>query len=349
VWGADDDEPLHCVQVQQITHDVRTFTFETDQPRLAKHEPGQYMVLGVDTGAATAERCYTISSPPTRPARLAVTVKREPGGLVSNWLHDHLRPGMTVRARGPLGSFTTANYPAQRYLLLSGGSGATPMMSTLRTFFDLASPVDVAYVHSARTPADILFRRELDSMTLGTIGRPSMTVTHFCENHSEDELWSGPMGRVDAESLAQVVPDIRTREVFACGPPAYLDAVRQIMSVLDVPTERYHEETFAFAPVGVATPPEASALSGSGFNVEFARSGRTAQWEPGTTLLATAAKAGVLVPTSCGQGLCGTCKVTKLAGDVDVSHQGGIRPKEIAAGKLLACCSVPTSDVVLDI
>ena len=369
-----EDQILECVQVQHVTHDVRTFVFEAIEPGLAQHQPGQYLVLGIEIAGEIVERCYTISSPPTRPARVAVTVKREPGGLVSNWLHDHLGTGGRVTARGPHGSFSVARHPAERYLLLSGGSGATPMMSTLRTFFDLGLPVNVAYLHSARTPADILFRHELDWMCASTTTRPTITVTHVCERSTREEAWFGETGRIDAAILARAVPDIARREVFACGPAPYLEAVRQIVAALGVPTQRYHEESFVAAwpsaqpadrsrpdialapapqPLSTSTSvPATGSVSSSAqvqtLSVEFARSQRQVECAPGTTLMTAAAQVGVKIPSSCGQGMCGTCKLTLLAGQVEMTHQGGIRPKEIAAGKILPCCSVPTTAVVLD-
>ncbi len=69
---------------------------------------------------------------------------------------------------------------------------------------------------------------------------------------------------------------------------------------------------------------------------------------PGTTVLQAAAQAGVNIPSSCGTGLCGTCKSGLLSGRVEMNHQGGIRPREIAQDKFLPCCSTPDGDVVVD-
>lgn len=105
------------------------------------------------------------------------------------------------------------------------------------------------------------------------------------------------------------------------------------------------------APAPESAPPSASGPSSSAgqtYVVKFARSQRQVECTPGTTLLAAAAQAGVTIASSCSQGMCGTCKLTQLSGEVEMNHQGGIRAKEIAAGKILPCCSVPTTDVVLD-
>ena len=81
---------------------------------------------------------------------------------MSNWLHDHLSAGMSVRTLGPAGVFSNALHPAERYLFLSAGSGITPLMSMARTHRDLCDDRDIVFVHNARTPDDIIFERELD-------------------------------------------------------------------------------------------------------------------------------------------------------------------------------------------
>ncbi|MGI5473162.1 FAD-binding oxidoreductase [Streptomyces sp. CA-132043] len=134
------DGLLVCKHRHDVTADVRTFVFAPTEPRLFRHDPGQFLTLVLDIDHRPVERCYAISSPPTRPDLVAITVKRVPDGLVSNWLHDHLTPGTTVRARGPLGRFSCARHPAPKYLFLSAGSGVTPVMSMTRTLYDLTHP-----------------------------------------------------------------------------------------------------------------------------------------------------------------------------------------------------------------
>ena len=80
VWGEDDSATLVCRQVQDVTHDVKTFLFEPAEPALFQHEPGQFVTLQLEIDGRPVSRCYTISSPPTRPHLLGITVKRQPGG-----------------------------------------------------------------------------------------------------------------------------------------------------------------------------------------------------------------------------------------------------------------------------
>lgn len=327
-WG---DGMLVCKQIHDATADVRIFVLEPAEPRLFRHDPGQYLTLLLDIDGRPVERCYTISSPPTRPDLVTITVKRVPGGLVSNWLHDHLTPGTTVPARGPLGQFSLTRHPAPKYLFLSGGSGVTPVMSMTRTLYDLAQPVDVVFVHSARAFDDIIFRDELDFIAATA---PNFRVKHVLDDHGE---------QLSPQLLREIAPDLLEREVFTCGPAGYMKAVRSMLTAEGFDMARYHEESFSLGnPVAVEHD------TGQGFKVELSRSGRTIECDAGTSILAAASREGITLPTSCGQGVCGSCKTTLLAGTVDMQHKGGIRPREIADNKILLCCSKPRDNVVID-
>ena len=107
-WGDDDQTVLVCSAVATVTHDVKNFVFEHQDDRVFQFEPGQYLTLMLDIDGHKMNRCYTISSPPTRPHRVAITVKRVNDGSVSNWLHDNVVPGFKIAAMAPLGAFTLA-------------------------------------------------------------------------------------------------------------------------------------------------------------------------------------------------------------------------------------------------
>ncbi len=358
VWGEDDHSTLVCRRVQDITHDVRTLLFEPAHPALFQYEPGQFVTLKLQIDGRPIDRCYTISTSPTRPHLLGITVKRQPGGLVSNWLHDTMAPGHRISAEGPFGVFTPVHHPSAKYLFLSGGSGITPVMSSTRTLFDLGSDADVVFVHSARTPSDIIFRRELEMMA-STM--PSLRVHHVCERDAPLEPWGGLRGLLSVPMLQLLAPDLSERVVFCCGPAPYMAAVRRMLGELGFDMQNYHEESFVFEDLTVkelidsATDDVPADEGGQGavpkaktYTVEFVRSGRSFTCADDENVLDAAFRAGLIPPSSCGQGMCGTCKTTVLSGDVDMQHMGGIRPREIAKNRILICCSKPLSDLAID-
>lgn len=343
VWDDSAEQLLVCRGIVPVTEEISTFVFEALEPRFFRHLPGQYLTLTVDIDGQLVSRCYTISSPATRPYALSISVKREPGGLVSNWLHDHLRVGDRVRATGPLGSFTFAEHPAAKYLFLSAGVGITPSMSMIRTLHDLAEPSDVVLVHSVRSPEHIVFRSELNHLASSD---PNLRVVITCEDAGNDS-WDGRRGRLTSDLLAEIAPDLHEREIFLCGPAAYMAAAQELLTAAGVDAARIHIESFVFdvveAPSGDAAGADAAA-----FSVQFTRSNQTVQCASDGTVLQAAIAAGIRVPSSCGGGMCGTCKTTLVRGSVDMKHDGGIRPKEIAQGKILLCCSKPLEDLIVE-
>ncbi|WP_018156477.1 hybrid-cluster NAD(P)-dependent oxidoreductase [Demetria terragena] len=337
------DGVLLCTAIDDITHDVRSFTFAIPGGSGLDFDPGQYLTLNLPVDGAYAERCYTISSTPTRPEALTITVKRVPGGPVSNWLHDHLSVGDTVFARGPFGDFSLAHHPADHYLFLSAGSGITPTMSMLRSLVDRADSTQVTFVHSARTPDDIIFRAELAELA----GYANVNIAILCEDDAPHEVWEGPRGRLNPLALLTACPQLLTTEIFTCGPPPYMAAVRELADLLGVDPARYHQESFLLGADDTGQSEVTSTTSVS-HQVTFQRSGRVIECAESTPLLTAAAHAGLSLASSCGEGVCGTCKLDLLEGDVDMQHAGGIRPREIAAGKILMCCSTPCTDLVID-
>lgn len=352
-WTSDDEETLVCCQVREETHDVKSFFFMSREGRTFVFEPGQFLTLELEIGGETINRCYTISSAPTRPHTISITVKRVPGGKVSNWLHDNLRVGESLRVLGPAGIFTCAHRPSGKYLFLSAGSGITPLMSMSRTHHELGEDRDIVFVHSARTPDDIIFARELD---LIASNQRRFRTAFVCERIGQRTNWSGVTGFLSLPLLALIAPDFMEREIFTCGPAPYMEAVRKMLAEAGFDRGRYHEESFSFEET-VAPQPDANGSSvaasdapvvGERFAVSFAKSRRDIECAADQHVLDAARQAGVRLPASCTQGMCGTCKVKLVSGQVEMRHNGGIRQREIDQGMVLLCCSKPLTDLVID-
>jgi glycine betaine catabolism B len=375
-WDSDADETPVCCQIRQETHDVKSFFFCAPSGRAFVFEPGQFITLELEIDGESVNRCYTISSPPTRPHTISITVKRVPGGKVSNWLHDNLHVGAQVRVLGPAGEFTCARLPAQKLLFLSAGSGITPLMSMSRAYHELGEDSDVVFVHSARTPDDIIFARELD---LIASNQANFRTAFVCERVGARTNWPGVMGFLTLPLLKLIAPDFLEREIFTCGPAPYMQAVRNLLEEGGFDRSHYHEESFSFETPGelaaqlttahvadalrsaesfveareqsVAFAPESEPVSmdtETKFKVSFARSNREIECGSDQRVLEAAKKAGVRLPASCTQGMCGTCKVKLVSGEVAMKHAGGIRQREIDQGMVLLCCSKPLTDLVID-
>ena len=209
--------------------------------------------------------------------------------------------------------------------------------------------MDIIFVHAARSPADIIFRHELDLMARHM---PRLRIAHVCESAAGESHWPGFLGRLSPPMLRLIATDFTEREIFCCGPAAFMAAARAMLGEAGFDMSRYHQESFDFSDLALSAEPAAAPLAPSaitgGFRIEFAQSERVIECGADTTILSAARAAGLTLPSSCTRGMCGTCKSTMLSGTVEMRHAGGIRQREIDQGRVLLCCSKPTSNVVID-
>ncbi|MFB2550852.1 2Fe-2S iron-sulfur cluster-binding protein [Ensifer soli] len=348
-WN-DRQQMLECISVTAETADVMTFAFRSERPGWFRYLPGQFVTLELPVGPEPVMRTYTLSSSPSRPFSIAVTVKAQNNSIGTRWMFDTLRPGMRLKAFGPLGDFSFVRHPGEKYLFISAGSGVTPMMSMTRWMADSAPLSDVAFVSCARRPDDLLFRAELEVLS-GQM--PNMALGFIVEGHAPRDGWHGLRGRIDATKLALLSPDFRERTVFCCGPEPFMRGVRAVLEAAGFDMARYHEESFQ--PACAPDPAELAARAGAAgqeqagtATITFALSGKDAACLPGQTVLQTARAAGVRIGAACESGLCGTCRVMKISGEVEMNHNGGILDDEIEEGYILACCSRPRGDVQIE-
>lgn len=255
--GARPRQRVRCVQVMNETANVRTFRFAPVTPGRFEYLPGQFMTVEIEAAGEILRRSYTIASSPTRPGLLEITVKRVPGGRVSNWLHDHLRVGDEVTVGTPAGKFSCELGPkADKLLFISGGSGITPVMSMARFIHDNADPRDVVFLYSARNESDLVFKDELAYIA----ARCRHFRTVFTLTNAPAD-WRGFRGRISAAMIEDAVPDFRQRAVFLCGPTPLMETVRQALGSMSFPMASFHAESFGGARATSAPAASASAAA----------------------------------------------------------------------------------------
>lgn len=364
--GAAQEATVRCVQIIQETYDVKTFRFVAEPELLFHFKPGQFVTLKLPITTPKGQpirRSYSISSSPSRPHTLDITVKRVsatrqdlPPGLVSNWLHDQLEVGMTLSLQGPHGDFNCIDHPADKLLLISAGSGITPMMSMAQWLSDLAANTDITFIHAARTPLDIIFRQRLELLAAQ---HPHFQLAFTLTQKSSAAPWSGYRGRLNPALLSAICPDFMARTAFVCGPASFMTSTRDLLAAASFPMENYFEESFG-APPSQATsasttpsPAESSPISPSASlpsspTVEFSTSGKTIPCDATETLLDIAEQAGIALASGCRMGSCGACKQPLAAGEVcyDIEPRG-LSERDRASGHVLTCIAKPIGKVVL--
>jgi ferredoxin-NADP reductase len=311
------------VEVVRETADVKTFVLRPNR-RWRGHRAGQYTTIEVEIDGVRVRRCYSISSAPAD-SRLAITVKRVPGGRVSSWLHDHLGAGDVVGLGAAAGDFVLPDHEPAQLLLISGGSGITPVMSILRDLAARDAIRDVTFVHYARSRADVIFRAELDAL-----GRRHPGLRLLV--HASDEG-----GRFDEADLARRVPDFAERTTYLCGPPGLMTRVEQLWDQAGAALRR---ERFVLPTLEGSTDSRLVQL-------RLARSDRAIAVNTTGTLLEQLERAGERPASGCRIGICHTCKRRKHRGTVRNLVNGALstEPDE----DIQLCISVPCADVEIDL
>lgn len=455
-----------CVETIPEAGGMMVFVFRRMDGAPLAFRSGQYINIDFPVDGPDAEpvsRSYSISSAPTEPWTFSITIKRDPDGRVSPWVHDHIRPGATLDMLGPVGAFHLADYDRRsRFLLLAAGAGITPLMSMVRTVHALPGQADVVLLYHGSSPDAFAFSEELDFLATADF---RIRVVYCLGDRECGDEWTGRTGRLSKELIEELVPDANGRQVFACGPEGYLNTATELLREVGVDdtsvfmeffsgdreiraeyaeevaiageiaeeiaasTEDYYEsqpaaldmyepdydadgpieaagapleavdaeavvpveteteievvgvtdvdDALAEAGPGSAVPAGSADPAGTGtaasatesddddetevvdpaslpivgegeHTMSFVRSGLNVRIGEDENVLLAARKAGVKIPANCQEGMCGSCKIVKLDGDVEMNHQGGIRAREIDAGKFLPCCSTAKTDLVID-
>lgn len=323
---------LTCLGVRDETPTIRTFRLRGIEP--VGYVPGQALVLKVPLPGGPAWRTFTISGGDD--GELHLTIKAQGDAGATRWLHDNLRAGTEIQARSPRGHFTLDLRGLDRLAFVSAGSGATPMIAMLRHLARTQPLADVAWFHAARTPDEVLFAAELAQLQARM---PNLTVAISARHAAPG--WFGYRGRISRRQIATALPDFGRREVFCCGPQGFMAEARLIHAAEGGDRARFHTESFGGAPVPVAAAPDAADAPAFALTVAQRQIGI----QPQESVLQASLRQGVIIPCGCGEGMCGTCMVRLVSGQVAMTANGGITAEEQAQGFILACSSRAVSDI----
>jgi stachydrine N-demethylase, reductase component len=345
----DDSEQLECVALVPEAPDTSTFSFRAPSGSLFKYRAGQFLTLELPVPGGPLYRTYTISSSPSRPVGLSVTVKAQPGSIGTRWMLENLHPGTKIKASGPAGAFHLPAKPDGKFLFISAGSGVTPTLSMTKYLYDRGLSPDITFVNCARRPSEIIARRELEHMAARS---PGIKLNFVVEEDDPFQVWTGYRGQLNQIMLGLISQDYLERDVYCCGPDGFMQAVRDMLNALGFDMERYHQESFG-APVEVQTQDpgidDVVPQDDTPAKITFAGAGISSDCTQTDTVLSVAKAAGLNIASGCNFGLCGTCKVRKLKGEVHMVHNGGIMDSEIEDGFILACCSNPIGEVEIQL
>jgi ferredoxin-NADP reductase len=308
---------------------------------------GQHVGLTVEIDGVRETRFYSPACSEHTDGEIELTVRSHPAGKVSRYLNEHAHRGMVVGCSAAEGELVLPRKRPERLLLISGGSGITPVMSILRTLHQEGHPSHVTFLHYARTRRHVPYRDELERIAGGA---PNIRVelvgtreggTRKGGAGAGDASQSAPTDRhLTGHLLRRLAPDYDGAHTYVCGPPSLIAAVRALRAAdgVDGPlwVESFQPPAFAPAEDGITTNPEGS--------VRFVRSGKRAQSD-GRCLLEQAERAGLRPAYGCRMGICRMCTARKTQGSVRNLLSG--RVSGGAGEDIQICVSAPVGDVEL--
>lgn len=328
---------LKVLRVDPQGSDAVLLSFTPDAAQQADFHfrPGQYLTVMGGPTDNEQWRCYSLTSDPADIEVLSVLVRRVPGGLVSNWLCDHIQPGQHLQVFRPAGHFALRQ-PGRPTLLFAGGSGIAPIYSLARqALAEGASRVCLFYANRDRGTAMLM--KELAALQEQYGERIDLRCWYDAEQ-----------GLPTAQALADCTIKFDADEAYLCGPEPFMNAVQGALLSVGMGAGNILREEFIldaaddFDAEGPAKDRAGTAtllvhLKGQTHQVEVQKK---------DTLLAAMIKSGLTVPHACKVGECASCMCRLESGEIDRLSNSVLDEDDVEAGWLVACRTHAISDEV---
>lgn len=320
-------------EVHRSTSDSVTLTLRPTR-QWKGFAAGQFVQLTVDIDGVRRTRCYSPSCSQYRAdGHVEVTIKAHPEGVVSQYLHAEAEAGLVVGLSQADGTFRLPTPRPERILLISGGSGITPVLSMLRTLCDENYGGEIVFLHYSVSEAGVAQLAELRALAA------EHNNVRLVLAYTQQPFGGDIHGLFEETHLAEAAPWYADAQTFLCGPPGLMGTIREHFAAKGI-DDTLHTEEFTLASA-VATSDD--DVSGA---ISFARSGKSAD-NTGATLLEQAEGAGLSPEFGCRMGICFTCTKIKQSGCTRNIRSGETNSDPDVEVQL--CINVPVGDVALDL
>jgi len=350
--------PLRVRRIDPDTHEAVIVTFDVPEPlrEVFGFTQGQYLTLRTNIDGQDLRRSYSICAG-VDDGELRVGVRRVNGGVFSNWINAHLKPGDEIQVMAPQGRFFVPLDAGSRrhHVGFAGGSGITPILSIMKTVLAREPDSRFTLIYGNRLLKSTMFKEEIEDLKNRYLSR--LVLHHvFSDEHTDAEINHGVMNREKiGEFLRTLVPAEGIDHAYVCGPYQMNDEAEAALLDAGVPAERVHIERFGIpvpaAGTGVgAVIHKAEPGDARQARVVIVRDGLRREIDfrhDDPSVLDAASAAGLEVPFSCTSGVCGTCRAKLLEGKVRMERNFALDAKEVEAGFVLTCQSHPLTERVV--
>lgn len=323
--------PAKVVEVITETKDTKTFVLKPSA-RWAGFTAGQHVNICIEIDGSRHNRTFSLSCSPLywqQQGTVSLTIKRLPGGKVTNWMHDHLQAGAVIGVGEAFGEFQLPD-TAEPLLYIAGGSGITPILSQIETLATMDWRAPVTLLYFVRTQADVIAAEKLYAIQQRW---PAFRLQVFTTEEGETPQY------LNDQHLEQV-PGINARRCYLCGPKGLMDLASELLHQRGITEDRIHSTFFSAAAAPLAT----DELGGE---VQFVRSEVTVSSEGDAVLLDIAEAAKLSPQYGCRMGICHQCSCKKTSGTV-INRLTG---KSSGPGEenIQLCVSIPQGPVTVEL
>ena len=350
---------LEVAEVRPLTEASVEVTFAVPAELVDdyRYAAGQYVALRATVEGEEVRRSYSICRPPA-PGRISIAVKRDHGGLFSNWVNDHLAVGDVLDVMTPQGTFTSRleDFDGRQVVGIAAGSGITPVITLANDVLSRSDTSRFDLLFTNKSSFDVMFVEELSDLK---DRYPDRFALHHVLSR---EQRSAPImsGRLDEGHLrtifSELIPADIVDEWVLCGPLELVDTVRRLLTEYGVDDSKVRFELFTTGEEGAERPRPREVKIEAGeqtFEIDFRLDGTSSSVaspvSANETVLGAALRVRPDVPFACAGGVCGTCRARLIEGSVNMHENYALEPDELEAGYVLTCQSRPTSEhIVVD-
>lgn len=347
-----------CISaIRDETATSKTFRLVADPDsgvkQLAYFRAGQYLSFQVAVDGHRITRPYSISSAPWESLGeegfYEITIRRKPGGFLSDHIWQHWHVGTPVTASDPSGFFYHEPLrDAAQIVGIAGGSGITPFRSMAREICRGSLDAKLLLLYGSSDQNDMLFFEELERLTADSENRIQVIHILSCDEVTLDEC---EQGFITAETIARYA-DVESSSFFICGPPAMREFVKNQLTALSVPSRRIRYELFGETSEIARMTVRSSETGAKTFRAKIwiGGSATTVPARAGESLLVALERANLAPPSRCRTGECGFCRAQLVNGEVLVPPESDRRrAADRELGYVHLCTTYPMGDVELTV
>lgn len=332
------------------TADAVSLYFKKPIIKKLRYQSGQFLTFVFKVNGEEEFRSYSLNSAPGIDKYYSITVKRVKGGLLSNYIIDHVKEGQKMVVKKPRGTFKISpkRIVKRQVVLFGAGSGITPLFSMAKTILFKEKKSQVTLVYGNTNEDTIIFKKELEILEEKFPQR--FKVVHYLSRPAPQ--WKGHIGRLESATIPHVLSEIKPSdpiksEYYICGPDGMMASVEEGLNRMGVVEQDIFKESFTKSEKTIT--PEAQALNYEPrtLKIKVGREEHGLHVPANTTILYAALQNKLKVPNSCSSGICATCLCKVKKGEVEMIGEHCLSEKEVQKGYVLACMSYAKSEEIL--